>query len=641
MTLAAQPTSTPTPIAALDWPVVMADSFVSNEYGWPVEETNNDSGRVIRKIADGIYRWETAAKQGLLVLAHPNVPLVSDFYATVEGKMLNGPNDAEYGLVFRELDRDNFYSFGVRGSQFAAFRRANGEWAPLIDWTQSDALQANQKNTLSVWGRGAKFSFFINGRLVGETEDSSFTYGATGLLAEVPAGSQATFEFDAFELRASGAIQALTPVSLATAETTTEAGKEETCVEKNSPIFPKGALLVCDSFNSSWNVKSSELKHLKESSTVENGKLLWNVEAEHGLFSQVSPTIGPVDDFYLSVEAQQTGGPSDVERGLLFRKTDEDNLYTFSVRDDGNFGVFALINGEWSALIGWRPSPSVEAGKVVRLTILAQGHHTVFYLNDQRVAESDAIPPARGEVGVAVSLGVKTAAAFEFDNFELRTPATEQPSSLPVLESSERACVHPSLLAPKNWPVAFCSSFGSDQVLNRQDWPLGDSSNEFARAQRHIGYGKYVWDIRALQGVFSPAVSNIADLTDFYVTVQGQLKYGPRDAAYGVLFRYLDAQNFYFFEISDNGYYQFAIKQDGKWEVLIPWTKNAAIQTDKRLNRLTVIASGDEFQFYVNDQPVDQRKDDRLKSGGLGLAIELFNKNDKGGFEWDSFGVWI
>ncbi len=119
------------------------------------------------------------------------------------------------------------------------------------------------------------------------------------------------------------------------------------------------------------------------------------------------------------------------------------------------------------------------------------------------------------------------------------------------------------------------------------------------------------------------------------------MKSGPRDAAYGVLFRYVDGRNFYFFEISDSGFYQLSLKNDGEWETLIPWTEHDAIRTGKRQNRITVNASGDEFQFYANDEKMVEYKDDRLESGGLGLAIELFNENDKGKFEWDNFGVWV
>ena len=639
-TEAAKPTNTPAPIPALTWPLILADPFSSDEYGWPVEETDDPNGRVSRRITDGVYRWEMEARQGLVVLAHASVPRVADFFVAVEAQKVRGADEAECGLAFREIDRDNFYSFSVRGGRFAVFRHVNGEWKALIDWTASDALRPNQKNRLAVWAQGDTFMFFINDRIVGETRDSSLTLGEVGLLAEVPPGEQATFEFDTFELRASEELRLPTPAPAATTETITAAAQDEMCLEGSSPIFPQGELLVCDSFSSSWDVKDDDLEHLKGTRTVEDGKFRWSIETEHGVFSHESPSIGPVGDFYLSVEAQQVGGPSDAERGLLFRKTDDDNLYTFGVRDDGTFGVFGLNNGEWNALIGWRPSPLIQGGEVVRLTVLARARRTTFFINNQKVAETDAIPPVTGETGLAVSLGAGEDAVFEFDGFELRTPATEQPSFLPVAESRGAVCAHASLLAPLGWPVVFCSSFDSEGILNRLDWPIGKSSNEYATAERRIAAGKYVWDVLAHQGVFSPAVCNLDDLADFFLTVEGQLTNGPRDAAYGVLFRYVDAQNFYFFEVANNGYYQLAVKYNGDWEVLIPWTEHKAIRQSRQLNRLAVSAVGDTFKLYINDENVDQGADSRLKSGGLGLAIELFKKNSRGSFEWDHFGLW-
>ncbi len=88
---------------------------------------------------------------------------------------------------------------------------------------------------------------------------------------------------------------------------------------------------------------------------------------------------------------------------------------------------------------------------------------------------------------------------------ELRTPAEERPLIAAGYETDAAACAYESVLAPSGWPVVFCNSFTSDLTLNRLDWPLGDSTNDFASSQRRIAYGKYIWDVESFTGgVLSP-----------------------------------------------------------------------------------------------------------------------------------------
>jgi hypothetical protein len=77
------------------------------------------------------------------------------------------------------------------------------DWAPLIDWQRSPAIQTNQPNRLRVIAQGDHFAFFINDRMVGQADDDHWPEGRAGLMGSLyDAGDQATFVFDNFELRA-------------------------------------------------------------------------------------------------------------------------------------------------------------------------------------------------------------------------------------------------------------------------------------------------------------------------------------------------------------------------------------------------------------------------------------------------------
>jgi hypothetical protein len=93
---------------------------------------------------------------------------------------------------------------------------------------------------------------------------------------------------------------------------------------------------------------------------------------------------------------------------------------------------------------------------------------------------------------------------------------------------------------------------------------------------------------------------------DFDLRVTTQLMDGPVDQnQYGVIFRYRDAQNFYVFRITSDGYYLLAKVENGIQDKVSDWGQTDAIrQGSDAANEVRVIARGDEFRFLVNGQPV-------------------------------------
>jgi hypothetical protein len=80
---------------------------------------------------------------------------------------------------------------------------------------------------------------------------------------------------------------------------------------------------------------------------------------------------------------------------------------------------------------------------------------------------------------------------------------------------------------------------------------------------------------------------------------------GPIDQSqYGVIFRYRDTKNFYIFRISSDGYYLLAKVKDGVQEKISDWGVTEAIHQGQAANEIRIVARGDEFRFFVNDQPM-------------------------------------
>jgi hypothetical protein len=131
---------------------------------------------------------------------------------------------------------------------------------------------------------------------------------------------------------------------------------------------------------------------------------------------------------------------------------------------------------------------------------------------------------------------------------------------------------------------------------------------------------------------------DIASVSDFYLTAEARRVSGVEDGQYGVILRRADRDNYGLFKIEDSQYFKFSVRYEGEWETVIDWTEASAIRPGE-VNRLTVIAEGSHFTFYINDEYVGEADDDRLTRGQSGLAIELLDAGDAATFEFDNFEV--
>lgn len=114
---------------------------------------------------------------------------------------------------------------------------------------------------------------------------------------------------------------------------------------------------------------------------------------------------------------------------------------------------------------------------------------------------------------------------------------------------------------------------------------------------------------------------------DFAVEVDVTQLAGPAESSYGIIFRAIDGQQFYRFDITGNGL--FIIERhnsDGTWTRLVPeWIPASALNQGLNVtNRLRVLASGQTLTFYANDVLLTQINDATYASGAVGLDAGTF-----------------
>ncbi len=137
--------------------------------------------------------------------------------------------------------------------------------------------------------------------------------------------------------------------------------------------------------------------------------------------------------------------------------------------------------------------------------------------------------------------------------------------------------------------------------------PAGDLASVVASSAVTPLSGDVLW-VKYGSGLSDQVVWSTLDrkFSDFDLRVTTQLIAGPVDQnQYGVIFRYRDSQNFYVFRITSDGYYLLAKVENGLQDKVSDWGQTDAIrQGSTASNEVRIIARGDEFQFFVNDQPV-------------------------------------
>lgn len=153
-------------------------------------------------------------------------------------------------------------------------------------------------------------------------------------------------------------------------------------------------------------------------------------------------------------------------------------------------------------------------------------------------------------------------------------------------------------------------------VYTQDDFWAGYVEGEYRLAVYQDNY--VTWGNPDAQGGFA----------DVEIEVDARQVEGPVDNNFGLLVRHQpDDENFYWFEISSDGYYSVDLMLAGEWVTLVQWETSDAIQQGLgATNHLKVVCDGDRFAFYVNDTYLTEVTDSAFSSGNVGLAVGAFDE---------------
>lgn len=188
------------------------------------------------------------------------------------------------------------------------------------------------------------------------------------------------------------------------------------------------------------------------------------------------------------------------------------------------------------------------------------------------------------------------------------------------LRSRETTTVVPTQSQPDQRVLVYGDDFADPDsgwdVYDDEDTQAGYVDGEYGIAVHRVEY--MAW------GNPDPG----PELVDFEVEVDARLVEGPLDNNFGLLVRYQsDEDNFYWFQISADGYYSVDLRQGGEWITLVYWEESDAVQQGVgATNRLRVVCQGSQFSFFANDTFLTEVTDGELGSGSIGLAAGAYDE---------------
>jgi hypothetical protein len=149
-------------------------------------------------------------------------------------------------------------------------------------------------------------------------------------------------------------------------------------------------------------------------------------------------------------------------------------------------------------------------------------------------------------------------------------------------------------------------------------------------AETRLAGGRYEFLVKKDLGIFwSTAGENLADGVYW---VEATPLDGPADNGYGMVFRAEDdAQNFYIFEISADGFVWIGYCLEGCTEQVAligdGWFPSEAVRQGLDVtNTLRVRAEAGNMIFFVNDQEVGRVTDNTLRRGDVGVIVETLGE---------------
>jgi hypothetical protein len=189
---------------------------------------------------------------------------------------------------------------------------------------------------------------------------------------------------------------------------------------------------------------------------------------------------------------------------------------------------------------------------------------------------------------------------------------------LGVLAAAALACSLSGSATPTDPNVLFQDNF-SDTNSGWDQVNTASGVTDYANGAYRIWVDKTQYDAWA-----NPGKSFTGDVI---VEVDATKKAGPDQNDFGVICRYVDISNFYFLQVTSDGYAVIGKQTDGKQSYISgeKFEQAAAVHQGDATNHIRADCIGDTLTLYVNGDRTLSATDSDHTSGDVGLIAGTFD----------------
>ena len=114
--------------------------------------------------------------------------------------------------------------------------------------------------------------------------------------------------------------------------------------------------------------------------------------------------------------------------------------------------------------------------------------------------------------------------------------------------------------------------------------------------------------------------------------LEGRLAIDPGNgySSAGFVFRHVNDENFYYFLVSNRGYFRLDVVFNRTPFHLIEWTPTPLASGEPL--ELRVLARGDRFAFFIDDEWIAETTDDTIPDGAIGFGAQNYEERPRGRF---------
>lgn len=304
------------------------------------------------------------------------------------------------------------------------------------------------------------------------------------------------------------------------------------------------------------------------------------------------PNYGDFGDTVMSIDVRTLDTVGDNEVSVMCRFIDSSNFYEFRYQE-GYYSIGKFEDNEYTLLLDWVEAPEVQIElATAELNASCIGDELSMGVNGHELVSVNDSTFVSGKVGVTATNWEGDQYTVAFDNLVLDV----EPQGGGQASTSDTLYFDDFSNDNSGWTVASDSEVAS--VYEDGMYQMSVFPDNY-----------WYWSVSGRE--FDNVVMNVD------VNITG----AAGDGDFGLLCRYVDADNFYALEVSEDGYYSIWKKSGGEVLTLVEWQPSSLIPTDGSPFTVNASCNGAQLLLGVNAELVAEATDSDFSSGDVGMIV--------------------